>query len=256
MFTSGVNAVSKAVQPVMSEASVTERFTRLFERVALQHGLSLYQAPSRDNVIKLAAMLSEQMSRASYFSANSLGTSGIRWESTWSMLKARSQFSGTMMPVKHEQVASIAEKKWQDVVVREPVSRQSVEGKADYTPMIRDVAGKYGLDSALIHSVIAVESDFHADAVSPVGAQGLMQLMPATAAELGVTDPFDAKQNIEAGSRYLSQLLERYHGELPLALAAYNWGMGNVERHPERMPEETRQYIARVMSKMHEAEVA
>jgi soluble lytic murein transglycosylase-like protein len=73
-----------------------------------------------------------------------------------------------------------------------------------------------------------------------------MQLMPKTAADLGVTNPFDPVQNIEGGARYLRQLLNRYQGDRRLALAAYNWGMGNLEKRPEALPKETRQYILRV----------
>jgi len=101
--------------------------------------------------------------------------------------------------------------------------------------------------------VIQTESDFDAQAVSPVGAQGLMQLMPGTAADLGVKDAFDPEENIQAGSRYLKQLMDRYHGDAGLALAAYNWGMGNLERNPERMPQETVNYVAKVTGLMRNA---
>jgi soluble lytic murein transglycosylase-like protein len=73
-----------------------------------------------------------------------------------------------------------------------------------------------------------------------------MQLMPETAAELGVTNPFDPTQNIMGGTSYLRRLLDRYRGDVKLALAAYNWGMGNLEKHPEVMPRETKNFIASV----------
>jgi soluble lytic murein transglycosylase-like protein len=73
-----------------------------------------------------------------------------------------------------------------------------------------------------------------------------MQLMPETAAELGVTNPFDPTQNIMGGTSYLRRLLDRYRGDAKLALAAYNWGMGNLEKHPEAMPRETKNFIATV----------
>jgi soluble lytic murein transglycosylase-like protein len=111
---------------------------------------------------------------------------------------------------------------------------------------IRSAADQYDLEPALIKAVIAVESNGNPKAVSPAGAQGLMQLMPKTAADLGVTDPFDPAQNIKAGSRYLRQLLDRYQGNLQLALAAYNWGMGHLERNPHGLPKETQNYIVRV----------
>lgn len=112
--------------------------------------------------------------------------------------------------------------------------------------IIQGAADRYGVEPSLIKAVISVESTGNPQAVSPAGAQGLMQLMPKTAAELGVTDPFDPEQNIMAGTRYLSRLLERYQGNQKLALAAYNWGMGNLEKNPSGLPKETRDYIVRV----------
>ncbi len=120
-----------------------------------------------------------------------------------------------------------------------------------YAPIIERAAEKNGIDAKLIEAVIQTESNFNAQAVSPVGAQGLMQLMPGTAADLGVTDAFNPEENIQAGSRYLKQLLDRYDGDEKLALAAYNWGMGNLERHPERMPEETVNYVAKIAGLMN-----
>jgi soluble lytic murein transglycosylase-like protein len=118
-----------------------------------------------------------------------------------------------------------------------------------FDEIIQGAADRYGLDPALIKAVISVESNGNPTAVSPAGAQGLMQLMPKTAADLGVTDPFDPVQNVKAGTRYLSQLISRYQGNLQLALAAYNWGMGNLEKNPNALPKETRNYIARVQNR-------
>lgn len=119
--------------------------------------------------------------------------------------------------------------------------------RANIEKMIDHVAERVGLPAALIHSVVRTESAYKPDAVSPVGAQGLMQLMPGTAQELGVENSFDPQQNLLGGSRYLKGLLQKYNGDLDHALAAYNWGQGNVDRKGlEHMPEETRNYIARV----------
>jgi hypothetical protein len=112
--------------------------------------------------------------------------------------------------------------------------------------VVRRASESYGVNPALIKAVIRAESDFDPHATSDKGAMGLMQLMPETAEELGVSDPYDSEENIMAGTRYLKTLLNRYQGNIPLALAGYNWGMGNVEKHPEKMPAETRTYIARV----------
>lgn len=118
--------------------------------------------------------------------------------------------------------------------------------------LIDKISAHVDLAADLIHSVVRAESNYKPDAVSHVGAQGLMQLMPATAEELGVEDSFDAAQNLMGGSRYLKQLLDKYDGDLDHALAAYNWGQGNVDRQGlDNMPEETRTYIARVKGSMN-----
>jgi len=112
--------------------------------------------------------------------------------------------------------------------------------------IINHSSEKYGVGADLIRAVIRAESDFDPRATSPKGAMGLMQLMPETARDLGVEDPYDPAQNVMAGTRYLKMLLDRYDGNADVALAAYNWGMGNVERNPGRLPEETKTYITRV----------
>jgi len=127
------------------------------------------------------------------------------------------------------------------------------KNRVEVDAIIARAAEAHGVDAKLIEAVIKTESDFNPDAVSPVGAQGLMQLMPGTAEDLGVKDPFDAEENVQAGSRYLKQLLDRYDGDTGLALAAYNWGMGNLERHPERMPQETINYISKINGLLNQA---
>ena len=123
-----------------------------------------------------------------------------------------------------------------------------LRGKQDFDPIVKEAARKYGVEPPLIMAVIQAESAGDPSATSRSGAQGLMQLMPETAAELGVSNPFDPAQNIMAGTRYLRQLLDRYQGDVRLALAAYNWGMGNLENQPRAMPRETKNYITRVES--------
>jgi soluble lytic murein transglycosylase-like protein len=130
-----------------------------------------------------------------------------------------------------------------------PEASVSKQKGQEIDEIIQGAADQYGVEPSLIKAVISVESNGNPQAVSKAGAQGLMQLMPKTAAELGVTDPFDPKQNIIAGTRYLSRLLDRYEGNHKLALAAYNWGMGNLEKNPQAMPKETRDYLVRVEKK-------
>jgi soluble lytic murein transglycosylase-like protein len=116
--------------------------------------------------------------------------------------------------------------------------------------LIRSAAQRHHLEPELLAAVIAVESGYRAEAVSPKGAQGLMQLMPGTARELAVTDPFDAKQNIDAGAKYLRQLLDRHGDSYVDALAAYNAGTGRVARYKGLPPyRETVTYIGRVLAR-------
>ncbi len=114
---------------------------------------------------------------------------------------------------------------------------------------IQQASRRYGLDPLLIKAVIAVESSFDRWAVSAKGAKGLMQLMPETARDLAVDDPFDPAANIDGGARYLRQLLDVFDGDLSLALAAYNAGPNRV-RELGRVPAipETRHYVRRVLA--------
>lgn len=114
-------------------------------------------------------------------------------------------------------------------------------------------AAKYNVPVNLLKAIGKAESNFNANAVSRCGAQGIMQLMPATAASLGVTDSFDAEQNIMGGSKYISQLLDKYNGNTSLALAAYNAGMNNVSKYGGIPPfEETQNYVKKVTAYMKE----
>ena len=116
-----------------------------------------------------------------------------------------------------------------------------------FAELIRAAAEKHGVEAQLIASVIAVESNFNPRAVSRKQAQGLMQLMPETAARFAVTNVFDPAENIEAGTRYLKELLERYGQDLRLALAAYNAGPERVEQYQGVPPyRETRSYVRKV----------
>ncbi|MBF0554354.1 MAG: lytic transglycosylase domain-containing protein [Nitrospirae bacterium] len=115
-----------------------------------------------------------------------------------------------------------------------------------YESYINESASNYGLDPALIKAVIVAESGGNSNARSRSGAAGLMQLMPSTAAGLGVANTYDPRQNIAGGSRYLRQLLDKYDGNVHQALAAYNWGMGNLDRRPDKMPQQTKNYVAKV----------
>ena len=118
-----------------------------------------------------------------------------------------------------------------------------------YGPLIQKASDKYKVDYSLVKAVIKAESNFNHKAVSPKGAQGLMQLMPKTASTLQVKDSFEPESNIEGGVKYLRYLIDRYEGNLSLALAAYNAGPGAVDKYNGIPPyRETREYVASVLS--------
>lgn len=130
----------------------------------------------------------------------------------------------------------------------------SLERRAGLSRLVDQAATAHRIDPALLRAVIAVESDFAAHAVSPKGAQGLMQLMPATARDYGVTDAFDPRQNLDAGARHLRRLLDRFGQNPALALAAYNAGAEAVVRHQHQIPPyaETMAYVPRVLQRLAE----
>ena len=131
------------------------------------------------------------------------------------------------------------------------VGTTTVAGSSQYDAQINAAAQKYGVDPNLIKSVMKTESNFNPNAVSPVGAAGLMQFMPGTAKDMGITDRFDPQQSIDGGAKYLAQLSKRFGGDTDKTLAAYNWGMGNVERKGlDQMPKETRDYLKKVKGNM------
>ncbi|RMG37943.1 MAG: lytic transglycosylase domain-containing protein [Gammaproteobacteria bacterium] len=129
--------------------------------------------------------------------------------------------------------------------------------KARYAPLIDAAAREAGVQPALVHAVVRAESAYRADAVSSKGARGLMQLMPATARRFDVTHPNDPRQNLRGGTRYLSDLLDLFGGDLRLALAAYNAGENAVISYGNRIPPypETREYVRKVLRFYRQAQV-
>jgi hypothetical protein len=131
--------------------------------------------------------------------------------------------------------------------VFEPIIVPPLTEKTPFEQLIRAAAERYGMDADLIHCVVAVESNFNPKAVSPKRASGLMQLLPQTATHYGVKNIFDPEENVNAGTRYLKDLVGKYH-DLTLALAAYNAGPERVDQYGRRVPPylETMKYVQRI----------
>jgi soluble lytic murein transglycosylase-like protein len=138
----------------------------------------------------------------------------------------------------------------QGFVPDEVLDEMAVPPGGDLREAAAVAARRHGLDPALVIAVVSVESGFRPQAVSPKGAQGLMQLMPRTAESLGVVDAFDPEENLDGGVRHLVQLLTQYDGDVERALAAYNAGEGAVRRHHGVPPyRETRAYVKKVLER-------
>ena len=182
--------------------------------------------------------------------ALALGTFVVVWgipqeaatrEAIYSYTDARGVVHFTNVKKEDERYQKIATRK-------QPKRLRRAPRRSDYDPLIDEVARAHAVPPALIKAVIAAESAFNASAVSRAGAQGLMQLMPATADELGVLDPFSASENVTGGASYLRKLMDRY-GSLPYALAAYNAGPTAVDRYGGIPPyRETQAYVERVLN--------
>lgn len=138
-----------------------------------------------------------------------------------------------------------------DKMLRTKFRLITAANSAEYEQIIKTCSEKYGVDSSLIKAVIHAESGYNPNAVSNKGASGLMQLMPGTAKSLKVANSFDPKDNVEGGVKYLRFLLDTFHGDVSLALAAYNAGLNRVAKYGGIPPyAETRTYVNRVLSYM------
>ena len=146
------------------------------------------------------------------------------------------------------QVAAVMAPPWTMPEMSIPPACEAIRNP-ELSQMIDDAAQHQGVDPAVVREVARQESAFRPCAVSPKGAEGLMQLMPTTQLGLQVRNPFDAKESLEAGSKLLKTLLDRYKGDLPLALSAYNAGPGNVDR-AGGIPDipETKNYVTEILS--------
>ena len=133
------------------------------------------------------------------------------------------------------------------------------DGANPYQPIVEGAAQRHGVSPNLVNAVIQAESGGRPDAVSPKGAQGLMQIMPATGKELGLADPRDPGQNIDKGTQYLSQMIQRYGGDQAMGLIAYNWGPGNTDAwikrgaNPAELPAETQAYVRGIGQRLQQA---
>jgi len=204
----------------------------------------------------LLALLAAPSARAEYIVLRS----GERLHVTAYQLlgdKYRLQLQGGWVDVQTADVLKIEPEEVFTPVAPDPPAAPPAAPAPPYRELVSAAASRYGVDAELISSVMEVESHFDAKAISPKNARGLMQLLPETAARLGVKNIFDPQENIEAGTRYLKELLQLYNNNLTLALAAYNAGPDKVQKYGNVPPyRETVSYVNQVTRKYQKSKSA
>ncbi len=166
-----------------------------------------------------------------------------------SVLQPADTFYDTLMKI--NTLRGLGSEEEQDGFRTESIWQDESESQS-MDAIFAEAASQYGVPLSLLKAMGKAESGFDANAVSPAGAQGVMQLMPSTAKALGVEDPFDARSNIMGGAKYIAQKLRQYNGDVDLALAAYNAGSGNVAKYGGIPPfAETKNYISRIKGYMN-----
>ena len=184
-------------------------------------------------------------------SGDTLEASGIFKSGVPEKVQPSSSTSNDATKIDKPKVETAPKEKPSSKTPSPPVVRPKITSDAvlkTYGPTIEEASRKYDLDPTLVYSVIITESGGNPNAVSPKGAKGLMQLMDGTAEQMGVADSLNPQQNIHGGAKYLRQLLDKYNGDLPRTLAAYNAGPGAVDKHKGVPPyAETKRYVDKVM---------